>query len=348
MAMIALAILGYLIFLLSGSRGFFRGKSDIYTFVSDSMDLADGAPVRLNGIDIGQVSAIGLSGSADPQRVVRITMQVYDDYLPSIPIDSKAAVAQSNLLSPRYMNITKGKSKETIKPNGELISTSTPELDTLFQQGNNALAALQDVITKANNVLDLVQQGKGTIGKFLVDPTLYDKAVGTVNEANKLLTALNSNTGTIGKLINDDALYQNLQGSLTRFNGLLDGVEQGQGTVGKLLKDPAMYNDAHSAIADLRKTIDQANQLLADLNAGKGSAGKILKSDEFANQLHDTLASVNTMLEKINSGQGTLGQLLVNPSVYDSIDGTTRELHSLLRDFRGNPKKFLSIKLHIF
>jgi phospholipid/cholesterol/gamma-HCH transport system substrate-binding protein len=39
---------------------------------------------------------------------------------------------------------------------------------------------------------------------------------------------------------------------------------------------------------------------------------------------------------------------MVNPSLYDSLDGTTRELHGLLKDFRANPKKFLRIKLGLF
>lgn len=348
MAIIALSILGYLIFLLSGSRGLFSGQSDIYTYVGDSSDLADGAPVRLNGIDIGKVKDVQLSGSSDPRRVVRIVMQVYDEYLSAIPVDSTAQVAQSTLLSPRYMNISKGKSKDTIKPGAELTSSSTAELESLFQSGNETMTALQQVITKMNNVLDAVQEGKGTIGKFLVDPTLYDKAVGVVNEGDKLISALNSNKGTIPKMINNDELYNSVQTSLARFNDLLDGLQQGQGTAGKLLKDPAIYDDARAAIADLRKTIDGANQLIADINAGKGSAGKLLKSDDFANQLHETLGRLNTMLDKINSGQGTLGQLLVNPSLYETLDGTTAELHGLLKDFRANPKKFLSIKLHIF
>src|SRR5271170_6746924 len=115
MAIIALGILGYLVFLLSGSQGFFRTKSEVYTYVGDSGDLADGAPVRLNGIDIGKVKDVRLSGSNDPRRVVKIVMQVYDEYLPAIPLDSSAKMAQGTLLSPRFMNITKGSSKETIK-----------------------------------------------------------------------------------------------------------------------------------------------------------------------------------------------------------------------------------------
>jgi phospholipid/cholesterol/gamma-HCH transport system substrate-binding protein len=38
----------------------------------------------------------------------------------------------------------------------------------------------------------------------------------------------------------------------------------------------------------------------------------------------------------------------VNPQLYDSANGATRELQGLLKDFRANPKKFLRIKLGIF
>jgi phospholipid/cholesterol/gamma-HCH transport system substrate-binding protein len=348
MAIIALGILAWLIFLLSGSHGFLKGKVDVYTYVGDSSDLANGAPVRLNGIDIGKVKDVRLSGESDPRRVVKIDMEVYDDYLPSIPVDSTAKVAQSTLLSPRYMNISKGSAKDTIHGGAVLNSGSTAELEDIFQQGNSTLAALEATLKKIDAIADQVQSGQGTIGKFLKDPALYDKAVGTVNEAQKLLLALNTNKGSLGAFINDRDLYDSLQGSVTRINTLMDGLQKGEGTAGRLLKDPAMYNDLQTAITDFRKTISQATQLIADLNAGKGTVGKLLKDDDLANQLHETIARLDTTLDKVNNGQGTIGQLMNNPSLYESLDGTMREVRSLMKDFRANPKKFLTIKLVLF
>jgi len=40
--------------------------------------------------------------------------------------------------------------------------------------------------------------------------------------------------------------------------------------------------------------------------------------------------------------------LLVNPSLYQNLDSTTREINGLMKDFRANPKKFLRIKLGLF
>jgi phospholipid/cholesterol/gamma-HCH transport system substrate-binding protein len=348
MAIVALAVLGYLIILLSGNTGLFEGVSNLYTYMADSGDLAQGAPVRLNGIVAGKVRKIELSGSNDPQRVIRIDLEIQDKFLKAIPVDSVAQISAGNLLGTKYINITKGMSTEAIKAGAELKSADVAEFQDVVRQSYSAVAALQGIVSKVDALLTQVQSGQGTIGKFLVDPTLYDKAIGIESEAQKLLTALNTNQGSIGKLLHDEEIYNDVRAGILKFNNLLEGLQQGQGTAGKILKDPAMYNDAQAAIADLRKTIAQGNQLLADLNAGKGSAGKLLKSDDLANQLHSTIARLDGMLEKINNGQGTLGQLLVNPSLYESLDGTTRELTGVLKDFRANPKKFLTIQLKLF
>jgi phospholipid/cholesterol/gamma-HCH transport system substrate-binding protein len=87
---------------------------------------------------------------------------------------------------------------------------------------------------------------------------------------------------------------------------------------------------------------------MADLNAGKGTMGKLLKDEEFHNQIQGTIGRLDTLLDKINSGQGTLGQLVVNPQMYESLNGTAREFHEFMKDFRQNPKKFLSIRLSLF
>jgi phospholipid/cholesterol/gamma-HCH transport system substrate-binding protein len=60
------------------------------------------------------------------------------------------------------------------------------------------------------------------------------------------------------------------------------------------------------------------------------------------------MTRIDDLLDKINRGEGTLGQLVVNPQLYESLDGMTREMHGLLQDFRTNPAKFLRIRVSLF
>jgi phospholipid/cholesterol/gamma-HCH transport system substrate-binding protein len=40
--------------------------------------------------------------------------------------------------------------------------------------------------------------------------------------------------------------------------------------------------------------------------------------------------------------------LLVNPNLYESLNGASVEMRDMMKDFRANPKKFLSIRLRLF
>jgi phospholipid/cholesterol/gamma-HCH transport system substrate-binding protein len=341
MAVVAMAILGVLIFLLTGDTKLFAKEEVIYTYMDDSAALAKGAPVRLNGILAGKVKDVTLSGERQPQRVIKIAMEIDKKMLPLIPVDSVAAISAENVLGTKYINIKKGQSTVPVQPGAEIKSLDTREFDEVVQQGYSLLTSLQGILKRVDTIVGLVEVGQGSIGKLLVDETLYNKILAVVSEGQKITAALSTNKGTIGKLIYDDTLYTDVRGSLARVDGLLADLQQGKGTAGKLLNDDALYTD-------LRKSIAEVNTLVGDLNAGKGSAGKLLKSEDLHNQLKVSMGKVDLLLDKINAGQGTLGQLLVNPQLYDSMNGATRELNGLFKDFRANPKKFLHVKLSLF
>src|SRR5579863_4841566 len=81
MACVALAILGVIVFLLAGTNNIFKSTSDIYTYFDDSAAIASAAPVTLNGITVGKVTHVDLSGSSEPGKVIRVKMQIEDEYL---------------------------------------------------------------------------------------------------------------------------------------------------------------------------------------------------------------------------------------------------------------------------
>jgi len=340
-AIAAMVLLGILVFLITGQTTFFRENVILYTYLSDSAALTKGANVRVNGILAGRVSEVDLSGSNEPRRVVRVTLEVDQAMLKQIPVDSEAAISAENVLGSKYINIRKGKAPATIAPGGELPSKDTSEFDEVVASGYALLESLRGMLGRIDAIVSVVEQGKGSIGKLIYDEELYENLTKTTAEAAKVTEALNSGKGTIGRLIYDDSLHNDIRGTMARVNLMLEDLQRGQGTAGKLLKDPALYDD-------LRKTVGEVRTLVADLNAGKGTAGKLLKDEALHNQLRQTLARLDTMLENINTGQGTLGQLVVNPQMYESLNGLTREMHEFLKDFRANPKKFLHIKLGLF
>ena len=78
------------------------------------------------------------------------------------------------------------------------------------------------------------------------------------------------------------------------------------------------------------------------------SRRKLLNSSELHDQLVVSMGKLNNVLDKVNNGDGTIGRLMNDPSLFEGFDGTTRELQGLLKDFRANPKKFLTIQLKLW
>ena len=240
-----------------------------------------------------------------------------------------------------HINIKSGKANMSVGPDQELPSVNTGEIQDLVQQGFGVMNSLQDTVQRVDKIVGLVENGQGSIGKLLVDETLYNNLLQILAQVKGLADTLNSDKGTLGILLNNHELYDNFAATLNRVDTMLQQLQAGQGSAGKFLKDPALYDDLHSSVKGIQQIID-------DLNAGKGTAGQLLKSDDLSNQLKATIGKIDSVIDKVNSGQGTIGQLLVNQQLYDNLNGATREMHLLMQDFRANPKKFLRIKLSIF
>ncbi len=341
MATVAMIILAVLIWLFTSQKPIWQTHVPLYTYMRDSAALSKGAPVRLNGILVGSVSGVELSGLKERNKVVRIVMQVQHGKLREIPIDSIAGISAENVLGTKYINIVQGTSTQTVQPGGALASEPPTEISDLVKKGFDLFDATQAILNRVDKIVSQVEAGQGNVGKFLSDEEFYRRLVATVAELQKLTSTLTSGKGTLGRLLNDETLYNQTSDSVTRLNSLLQGLQKGQGTAGQFLQNPGLYDDARASVKELRTLID-------GLNAGKGTAGKLLKDEAAYQQIQQTLTKLNHTMDRLNSGQGTLGQLIVNPQLYNSVQGLTTELNGLVRDIRTNPKKYLSIKLGLF
>jgi len=341
LASIAMVIAGVLIFLLTSQSNLLSGEFELRTYMMDSAGMAENAQVRLNGIFIGHISKVQLSGSRDPKRTVEIRMKISRKYLDLMPDDSRAAISASNLLGDKYINITKGTHPKHVEAGGEIASVTTQDIPEILTQASGLLAQFQTILGRVDGLLAIVDSGQGNVGKFLKDDSLYDRLNAVAGEVGQLVKDVKNSNGTISKVLYSDELYTDLRRLMKRTDDMMAQVQQGKGTAGKLLYDPAIADET-------RATIQEARQMLDNLNKGKGTAGKLLTDDEIAKQMSAVLDKVNTSIDRLNAGQGTIGQLMVNPQLYDSITGVSRELNGLLADVHKNPKKFLTIRLTLF
>lgn len=341
MSIAALAVLAVLIFLMTGAESPFAERATVYTFMSDSAALTEGSGVRLNGILVGKVTHIDLTGDKDNSRAIRMTMAVETKYLQMIPEDSMIGFSAENVLGSKFLNIKRGDSATPLKNGGVLKAKDEKDFLEVVQSAMPLLESVQAILVRINKIVAQVESGRGSIGKFIYDEQLYNRVNSALGDVQAIMGAMREGKGTVGHLLYDESLYNDLRRTLGRIDTIAAGLERGEGSAGKLLKDPALYDE-------LRKSTSEIRVLLADLNAGKGSAGKLLKDEALHARLVATMDRVNSTIDRVNAGQGTLGQLMTNPALYENLAATTSQMNSLMKDFRANPKKFLTIQLKLF
>jgi phospholipid/cholesterol/gamma-HCH transport system substrate-binding protein len=348
LATAAMLIAGVLIFLLTGNTTLFEGQATIKTFMADSAGMAANAPVRLNGILVGHINLVKLSGSPDRKRTVEVDMVVPDKYLIEIPEDSQAAISAANLLGDKYINITMGTHKKHVEDGSEIAAVQTQDVPEILAQSSSLLSQFQTILGRLDGLLTVVENGQGNLGKLFKDTTLYDRLSATAGEVEQLVKDVHNSNGTISHLLYDPSFYDDIRRPIQRLDDMLAELQQKKGTAGKLLYDPDLHDESVGLIKDARGSIADAKKIIDDINAGHGTAGKLLKDEEIYQQLDLVTKKLNTAMDTINSGKGTLGQLMANPALYDSLNGTATEATGLLKDFRANPKKFMTIRLVLF
>src|SRR5579859_4857908 len=105
MVLTALSIFGLMVFLMSG-EGTFTRKGTLTVFLDNASGLKKGDPVRLTGVDIGNVQDIRISGEHNPMRAVVAILSIQRSYLDEIRADSVASLEAESLLGQRYIDLT--------------------------------------------------------------------------------------------------------------------------------------------------------------------------------------------------------------------------------------------------
>lgn len=107
----------------------FAPKYQVKLFVPEVQGIGVGAPVRLDGIQVGRVSRIELAkNSTDSNRRIEVGLRIEKRYHDMIRAESSASLATDGLLGSRYVNIQRGLSGPPIKDGEEIQAIPIKEM----------------------------------------------------------------------------------------------------------------------------------------------------------------------------------------------------------------------------
>jgi len=338
---VASLTLGFLLFLMSGTAGLFTPRITVKCYFDNAEGLRTGAPVRLAGVDVGNVTHIAIV-RGKPLTPVEITMKLSTKFDYGMRRDSMISLETAGVLGETYLDIDSSQAVGGPVQDGDTLPTQVhPDFNQVVRASQSTLQNMDALLKRADRILAFAESGKGSLGKLIYDPTLYNRFSLTVADFQKIVEQVGNGEGSLGRLISRNDAYDKFIATLDKMNGVIDDMQQGKGTAGKFLKDPALYNNANDTITNLKKITD-------DINAGKGTIGKLSKDDELAKKLDTTITKLSELTTQLEAGQGTAGKLITDETLYNNTNQAMIETQELLKAIRQNPKKYLSIKLHIF
>jgi phospholipid/cholesterol/gamma-HCH transport system substrate-binding protein len=340
---VASLTLGLLLFLMSNTAGLFTPRITLKSYFDNAQGLRPGAPVRLSGVDIGNVTKIRIVSEKDKQITpVEITMKVSTKYNYALRRDSITSLETAGVLGETFIDIDSSQALGAPAQDGDTLPTQVhPDFNQVVRSSQGTLQNMDALLKRADRILAFAESGKGSLGKLIYDPTLYNRFSATVADFQKIVDQVSSGQGSLGALISRNDAYDKFLSTLDKMNGIIDDIQQGKGTAGKFMKDPSLYNNANDTIANVKA-------LTADLNAGKGTLGKLTKDEELAKKLDVTITKLSQLTTELEAGQGSAGKLFKDEALYNNANQMLVETQGLIKAIRENPKKYLSIKLHIF
>lgn len=222
------------LFLIGDRRLLFAEQFQAHAEFARLAGLQNGAPVRVNGMNAGEVTAIAIP--AAPGGRFRVGMRIREDLRHLVRTDSVASIQTDGIVGNRFVQVAAGSEQAPVVAEGGTIASREPfDFADLLARGSETIDAINTTIIRLRTDLNQVM---AAVGETTITANEVVKAVGSDLEA---MTAA-------GRRIADDT------------SRIVEGIRAGRGTVGKLMNDEELYSRAVALAREAEETMRLARQ----------------------------------------------------------------------------------------
>ncbi|HEY1921304.1 MAG TPA: MlaD family protein [Tepidisphaeraceae bacterium] len=296
----AMAVFGWMALHFSSKTAelFSPPQFEVHFITSRADGLSQGATVQYLGVDVGRVESLARNPDG-----MGVTIDAVVDREPPLPANLRAQIKQTSALggaSVISLDFDGDRAKGALIPN-ETITAEYVGLNlfpaSLSQTAGN-IAAMSDEIRMTAKQL---------------------RESGAIEDLDKTIKTVAAQANKVGDV------FDSLQ---------------------SVLGDPKTREDLRTAISNIRATTDKLNTLADGIQSTTGAASSAFKDAQARidmlskqvgdrlTQIADLLASVQSIAQKIDKGQGTAGQLVNDPKLYQAMVDSARELNATVTDLK--------------
>ncbi|MEQ1891825.1 MAG: MlaD family protein [Planctomycetota bacterium] len=342
---VALSILAYYTLFLTGAN-WFKDPIVMNVYFPEANGLREGAEVQLLGMKVGRVKELTTDTRQAREKWVHAVLHLDQEI--ELMRDATITIRETSLLGGRHVDINPGEPggiKLEITEDQPLIGKvyknpidSFGDLGALIAENR---PAIRDFLDNLDVISTNLREGKGTVGRLLMDEELSNDVKTGVADAKTLIAnakdaseQLKNGQGLLGALFYDPAVRQKFDGLLDNLATLSSDLKNPEGTLGALIYDKALKDRVATGI-------EQFVAFGEKLNNSQGTLGMLLSDPQTKEDVRALLANlgaastdIKELVAQVKSGEGTVGKLLSSNELYDELKRTLLILNRSLEDFR--------------
>jgi len=318
---LALGIGAVVVLLIGKANRVFESQVSYHMYFENVEGLKTDSPVWIGGLEVGRVSAISFLSDVEDRRI-DVKVEIAKRFASRVRADSVARISGRGVLGDKAVDISMGSAKaEAIPPGGEITSGVSGELSSLLKNGGEVM----------ENAVAITRDLRRAVAAYS-DPALKEDIAATVGSLRSIFGRVEHGPGAVHALVYDKQTSLDTQALIGRLSSVAGRVDQAVDEVDGLLARArtgpgavhALFYDENGAkaVSALGQAATELSTLIHDARTSPdGAVHQLVYGDAkqlFAN-LGGVAADLKAITGTIRSGEGTLGALVMDPSVYDDL-----------------------------
>lgn len=334
----ALAVL----IVLFGQSGFWSKPADAYVInirFKQATGVRPGTVATVGGIPVGRVVKVDFVDPARFDDGVNVEITLDEGRL--LPVGSRAFTSEPGLGMGRPpIAISPG------SPDGQMLASGA----TIPGEISSAVESLvpQQIVANFDKTATRISEAAAALTPVLQDlhevmqprsTEAVDAPGGPAGNLSSAMARLDASLKNFNDVLGDPQLKDRVRGSIENFHAM---TEDGRVVMAEL-KDTSVT--VREAAADAKALINRTSEAVTRVEGNADQLTRDLRGSlEVASRV---LTSMDKALEKIRSGEGTMGRLLTDERLYESLVLTFRRLAETTEEFRLLVKDWQKGKIKI-
>ncbi len=312
MVFATLIILGILVVMFGEMPKFIYGEYKLYITFDQAPGVNEGTPVRKSGILIGRVTSVRFS---DDDTKVEVTVAIQNKYHLH---KNEVCRVQANLLGDASLEF--------------ITIAGKPGANELWKNGDSLKGVY--AIEPTQMIANIQEKFDSTISS--VQSTSSDLGAAS----RKLTVTLES----LNNLLDENR--EGIKKAVDQANEIMSsthnviGDKETQAELRAAIKEmPQMIKDTHDTVLKMRETVAVVDRNLRNVEGftkplGERGEALIDNLDRGTQKLDQLVAEMLKFSRALNNSQGTIGQLVNNPELYQHINRAARNIDEVSRQLK--------------